>query len=139
MSIETLDQTAVSIKKVAWAGSKLRAEFGGGYGAAAIVGAASGLHRFTISMSVLPTATANVGQISSQTWFAYYYAFFIARTTGGEETFYITWNSKTWHVKFADVHIDFDRFVGDIYSTGIDLRQVRVTGTTYASDGSITP
>ncbi len=139
MAIETLNLTAVSIKRITWGGNKLRVKFGEGYFASALVGAAAGLHRFSLSMKALPKGTTNVGQISSKTWFNYYYEFFIARTTGADESFYITWDSRIWHAKFVETSIDFERFKGDIYSTGVELEQVRIVGTTYNADGSFTP
>ncbi len=139
MPLATLNPLGATVTRVIWGGSKLRVEFGEGYFASALVGGAAGLHRFTLTMRVLPTSTTPVGQISSKTWFAYYYEFFIARTTGADETFYVAWNSKTWHVKFVETSISIDRFKDNIYSTGVELRQVRVAGVTYNADGSVTP
>ena len=127
----------LSIRGIGWRAERLSVNFGGGYGASALVGLATGLHKFNIRMSVLPDATTNVGQINSKTWFDYYYDFFIDHTGGAEEEFMIFWRGEYWHVKFAEVEIDFERFKGDIYSTGIDLVQVRVPAyATYRSNGS---
>jgi len=125
------------IKNVAWKGERLRAEFGGGYSAAAVVGAASGLHRFSISASVQPDTS--IAMVSSQTYFDYLYDFFIARTTGAEERFMVQWRSKYWHVVFAEPEMSFEAFKSSIYSLGgLELMQCRVANfSSYDTDGSI--
>jgi len=134
---DVLNTTGLMIKNVGWRAERLSVNFGGGYGASVLVGLANGLHRFTLQMSVLPDSATPVGQISSKTWFDYYYDFFIAHVGGAEEEFMLFWRGEYWHVKFSDPEIDFERFKSDIYSTGIEVQQVRVPGyATYRANGS---
>ena len=135
---ELIITAGMRIRSVEWGADVIRKDFGYGYGATALVGPATGLHKFRLQASILPDSTS-LGTIGGLAWFDYYYDFFIARTTGSEPMFYVRWRSAYWHVRFASPEVSFDKFKGDLYAGGVELEQKRVVDfTTYAADGSIT-
>lgn len=131
-----LSITRMTIKAVSWRGEIIRREGGGGYFNQATVGLAGGLHKFYISASILPD-DSNLGTISGSAWFDYYYDFYIARTTGAVELFWIRWNDLHWHVRFAETEMSFDKFKGDLYGAGVELEQRRAFGVTYNAGGDL--
>lgn len=134
---ELVVSTGMRIRRVTWGAEVIRTDFGYGYGAAALVGPATGLHKFTLSASILPNTTT-FGTIGGKAWFDYYYDFFIARTTGGEPMFMVQWRSKSWHVRFAAAEMSADKFKGELYAGGLELEQRRVADfSSYDTDGSI--
>jgi hypothetical protein len=137
---EILDTTGMHIQSVAWRGEVLSANFGSGYEASAGVGVSSGLHRFRLSAQTLPDDERDECFIDDQTWFRYYYEFFQRHTTTGtRRQFFVVWDEKYWHVKFVEAEIGFEKFVRSLlYSQGgLELTQIRVSGLTYETDGSI--
>jgi hypothetical protein len=136
---DEINLTGMQIDSVDWAGSVLRANFGHGYGAFARTGNAAGLHYWKLSDGgVLPDrTTADCLPISGQSRFDYYYEFFKSHTTGTEEIFIIQWRGKKYHACFVDPKQSFERFTEDLFSGGVDIRQRRVAGFLYSSDGSI--
>jgi hypothetical protein len=133
---QTLNLMGAHIQGFQWKGEALRCSYGSGYGSQALVGVAHGLHRFMILGKCLPDET--VLMPNGQTWFRYYYDFFIARTTGTEPNFLINWRQKVWHVRFADMELDYEVFRNSLYAGGHTLEQVRVRSFfSYFSDGSV--
>lgn len=137
-SFSELLLTGMKIRSFTIRGEVIDADFGNGYGASVLVGHAGGLHRWTISAKILPGYTS-LGTINSKAWFDYYYEFFIARTTGATRQFYIDWDGRWWHVRFAENEMSYEKFKGDLYAgPGIELVQTRVVGfSSYNSDGSM--
>ena len=142
----TYDELEVSvgmmIEGTKWTGPVLRANFGEGYGAAALVGNAAGLHLWTLKQAQLP-GDASLVPIDSKSRFDYYWDFYVAHTTGTTEIFIIEWRGKKYHASFVDPDMDVQRAAFKIgspdWSTGggWKIRQRRVAGFTYNSDGSI--
>lgn len=125
------------VKDLGWRAEKLRGNFGSGYGASALVGVASGLHRFAIGAGGVLSDELTMPSVGT-TWFDYYYDFFIARTTGAEERFLIPWRSKWWHVRFVENEMSWEKFRDAIYTGSLELEQVRVPAfSSYNSDGSV--
>lgn len=135
MAIVALDLTGMNIDSVAWRGARLRADFGGGYGAFAVVDDAHGLHRWAISAGALPDNADHL--IDGVSRFEYYYEFFKAHTTGAEEVFEIAWRGQTWHACFVEDEASFEAFTSDLYAGGVEIRQRKVAGYLYNADGSV--
>jgi hypothetical protein len=136
MSYQTLDQTGMDIDEVEREFAVLEADFGEGYSAGALVGSAGGTHHWKLSSGALPDSTG-YGTISGSTRFAYYWDFYQARMAEGNGPFIIAFRGKNYHAKFADRKISMQRFTDTLFGGGVDLKQHRVSGFTYSSDGSI--
>lgn len=142
MPYDELDTSGLKIEGVKWAGATLRANFGEGYGAAALVGNAAGLHEWTLRRSTLP-GDSSIVPIDAKSRLDYYLDFFKEHTTGTTEIFIITWRGKKYHASFADPDMDvaqvtFRLYDPEIYQGGgLKIKQRRVAGTGYSSDGSI--
>jgi hypothetical protein len=147
---EQLDLRGMRIRGMEVRGEKIRASFGAGYSAAAVVGASHGLHRWQIGGPFLPDVEGLLIELDSKTWFRYHYEFFIERTVGTTEYFFIQWDNKYWTVKFAETEMGFEVFKYALAAQlpagiqspyygpqGLTLEQVKISGLTYESDGSI--
>lgn len=142
MPLATLDQTGMRLESVSWAGGKLSTSFGGGYGASVVVGDVGGLHRWKLhSGGVWPDNSTYGLTISGSNRFTYYWEFFKTHTTGATDIFILAFRSKNYHASFVETEMSVDRFrkTLDLYEGGIEIRQRRVVGESYESDGSITP
>jgi hypothetical protein len=140
MAIVELDLNGLNIDQVKWRGDVLRANFGGGYGAAAVVGPTAGLHEWELSDGgVSPDRDdADHLPIDGVSRFEYYYEFFKDHTTGTEEVFIIEWRGKKWHASFSDPDLSAEQMTSDLFGiTGVRIRQRRVAGIIYNDDGSI--
>lgn len=135
MAIVELDLTGLNIDTVRWRGERLRARFGGGRGAYAVVGPTHGLHGWTLSAGVLPDNDQD--EINNVSRFEYYYEFFKARTTGDEEVFIIEWRNRRWHAAFVEDNVSYETFTSDLYAGGVEIEQRTVEGYSYNADGSL--
>jgi hypothetical protein len=136
MPIVELDLEGMNIDSVKWGGSVLRANFGDGYGDAAVVGLASGLHTWALSSGCLPDDEV-WGTIEGVSRFAYYWDFFKSHTTGETEIFIIEWRGGKYHASFVDTEMSAEVFTADLFSGGVQVKQRRITGSGYNADGSI--
>lgn len=140
MPLATLDLTGMRIEEVSWAGSRLRTEYGDGYGDMAVVGAVGGLHRWVLhSGGIWPDVTTHGLTIGGLARFAYYWEFFKTHTTGGTDIFILPFRSKNYHASFVDASMSAERLrkTLDLYEAGVKIRQRRIVGQSYNADGSI--
>lgn len=141
MPLATLDLTGMRLEAVEWAGSKLTADYGHGYGDMVVTGPVGGLHRWVMkSGGIWPDNTTYGLAISAVSRFQYYWEFFKTHTTGGTDIFILSFRSGLYHASFADPSISAERMrkTLDLYeSAGIPIRQRRIVGEAYNADGSI--
>lgn len=141
---DEIDTYGMQIETTQWAGSVLRASYGGGYGDIALVDNAAGLHLWTMRRGNMP-AEAGVLEVGGTTRFDYYWDFFKDHTTGATEIFIIAYRGKKYHASFVDPSMDatklsFKLFAPEWYSSGgVKIKQRRVQGFSYDVDGSIPP
>lgn len=136
MSYETLNLTVISIDEVDREFAVLESDFGEGYSAGALVGSAGGTHHWKLSSGALPDDDA-YGTISGDNRFTYLWNFYQARMAEGNGAFIIAFRSKNYHAKFVDKKITMQSFSSTLFGGGVDIKQHRVSGFTYAADGSI--
>lgn len=139
MPILTLDQTAINIDTARRSFPVLRAEYGEGYEDGVLVGSSAGLHEWQLTASVLVDHASYNDPVNSLPSFQYYWNFFQARQAEGNGVFIIAWRSLNYHACFADNYIEAEVFTSDLFASGVRIRQRRVVGELYESDGSITP
>ena len=140
MPLDTLDLTGMRIESVDWSGSVLRAAYGAGYGDQVVVGDVGGLHRWKLHSAGILIDNSTYGlTISSKTRFAYYWEFFQSHTTGSTDIFILPFRGDSYHASFVDTAMSVDRFKKtiDIYEGGLEIRQRRIVGSSYAANGSI--
>jgi hypothetical protein len=133
LSLQGMDFDTVDLEV-----SVLKANFGEGFGAGALVGSSAGLQRWKLSSGSLPGDAAKYGSlIDSKARFDYYWDFFKARMAEGDGVFIVDFRGKKFHASFAETKFSFEVFTYDLFGGGIEIRQRRVSGFTYNSDGSI--
>jgi hypothetical protein len=142
MPYDTLSLEGINVDSVNWRGDVLRANYGNGYGDSVLVGNAAGLHMWELSDGgVSPdrtTGDASGSEIDSVSRFEYYWEFFKDHTTGTTEIFILEWRNKFWHASFAEPEIGAEQMTYDLFTiSGVKVRQRRVVGFTYNTDGSI--
>lgn len=136
---EELDLTGMNIDNVDAAYSVLEAQFGAGYSAGVNVGPEHELQDFVLTAGVLPDDDDYGNLIDSLPRFQYYYEFWKDRMAAGNEAFVVEHRGLKYNVKFKEHRFTYEVFTSDLFSGGVELRQVRVVGESYESDGSITP
>lgn len=130
------------IEGTKWTGDTLRVDFGGGFGAAALVGPAHGLYLWTLKQAQLP-GDSDLVPINAQSRLDYYLNFFKDHTTGATEIFIIEWRGKKYHASFVENDMDVARAAFKIgmpewyTGGGLKIRQRKLEGVVYADDGSI--
>jgi hypothetical protein len=112
----------------------LKADFGDGYGAGALVGSAKGLRGWTMQIDALPDDFEHVGPVgdSEQTRASYLWDFFLASKTAGNDPFWFEdpKDDKYYLVEFIDDRLTYPILCAKLYSSGLQLRQRRVRGLT---------
>jgi hypothetical protein len=137
MPLATLDLTGMEIDSVERSFAVLECSYGEGYSDGALVGSTAGMYRWKLSSGALPDASSYGNLINSVPRFQYYFDFYQARMAEGNGAFIIPFRSKNYHAKFADTKISMEMFTIDLFGGGVEIRQHRISGFTYASDGSI--
>jgi hypothetical protein len=143
---ETLQNTKIlNVTGLQLSVACLTANFGDGYGAGALVGAASGLRRWVLSADVLPDLEEyqveyDVGGLAlDDTRFQYLWSFYLRHLTQGNRPFFITdpRTGRTFLASFADIAIDFQAFSAKLYSGSLAIVQRRARGLVFLDeDGS---
>lgn len=138
---EEFDFNVLEIDNVSWSGNKLRANFGHGYAAIAVTGNAGGLHRWTVSSGMLPDDESYgnlVGESDDETRFGYVFDFFKRHTTGDQDVFIVDFRGRKYFAEFAENSWSAAMESIDVFSMeSIEIKQRRVAGFSYNSDGSI--
>jgi hypothetical protein len=137
MSYDTLDMTGMNFDAVKRRFAVLKANFGEGYQAGALVGSAAGTHSWTLSAGVLPDASSYGNLISGDPRFKYYWDFFADHVSNGNEPFIVEFRGKNYHAGFVDTEISMEVFTADLFGGGVEIEQRRIAGFTYDTDGSI--
>lgn len=134
---EELSLVGLNIDTVGWHGETLRAKFGAGYSAYAVVGHVGGLHKWTLGAGVLPD-DEGYGTIESKSRFEYYQDFFERHTTGEKEIFLLEWRGRKWFAAFVKNEDAYQTHSADTYTPeSFEVEQRRVAGYYYADDGSV--
>jgi hypothetical protein len=110
----------------------LKADFGDGYKAGALVGAAEGLRTWTIKIDVLPDDLEYAPPVSGtdETRANYLWEFYLSSKQAGDDPFWIE-DMKTgkWHLaEFVDDSLTYPILCAKVYATGLQLRQRRMRG-----------
>lgn len=140
MPLETLDLDVIDIDSVQRSFEVLQADFGSGYHAGVNIGSDGGLHTWTLSSGCLPDDdAAEYLPVGSDSRFAYLWDFYQARLEEGNGPFIIEFRGLNYHAGFAETSIDMERFTNDLFGGGLVIKQRRILGESYETDGSITP
>jgi hypothetical protein len=137
MPYEELDLTGMDFDTAEREFSVLKASFGEGYGAGALVGSSAGLHLWALSSGALPGDVAYGSLIDGQARFDYYWDFFKARMAEGDGIFVIDFRGKKYHASFVETKMSAEVFTFDLFGGGVQVRQRRVPGFVYNADGSV--
>jgi hypothetical protein len=108
----------------------LKADFGDGYGEAAVIGTPAGVRSWNVKISVLPNLTIACNKpINSQTRAAYLWSFFCASKQQGDRPFWLFdyYDQKSYLASFVDDSLSYDMLTGKLFSSGLNLRQRRTT------------
>lgn len=139
LDYDELNLTGLEIEPVELRVERLRASFGGGYGANAAVGAASGLWGWELSSEVVTDDSSYSDTIAGVPSAEYYFQFFLDHTVGDSDpVFMIDFRGRKFHCSFADDSISGSMLTYDLFSlSGVRLEMRRVPGIYYRSDGSV--
>lgn len=133
LSLEGLEIGAISLTA-----ERLSCDFGSGYGASAVVGHSSGLWEWTIESDCLPDDDSYNNLIGGLPRFDYYKQFYLDHTLGNQDVFEIDFRNRKYHASFVENSISGEMLTYDVFSlAGVKLRQRRVPGIYYRSDGSV--
>lgn len=127
----------MNIDTVDWAASVLQANFGDGYRADAVVGAPHGLFRWKLSSGCLSDTTDPDYLIDSLPWFQYYFNFFRSHTTGTQRIFALEFRGGKYLATFADTKMSADTFTSTLFSSGVEIKQARVSGFDEDDQGAV--
>jgi hypothetical protein len=137
MPYAELDLTGMDFDSVDFEVAVLKANFGEGYGAGALVGSSAGLHKWKLSSGALPGDASYGSLIDGEARFDYYWDFFKARMAEGNGIFIVDFRGKKYHASFVEPRLSFEVFTYDLFGGGIEIEQRRVSGVVYESDGSV--
>jgi hypothetical protein len=134
---QVLSLVGLEIDDVSRRSERLTANFGGGYGATALVGSPGGLHTWRLSSGALPDDASYGYLINGLPRFEYYWEFFTTHTTT-RDVFEIEFRGKRYHASFVQDEQTASMYSIDLFSMeGVEIRQRKVKGIRYWSDGSI--
>lgn len=136
MPLETLNLNVIDIDSVRRTFEVLEADLGSGYHEGVNIGADGGMHEWALSSGCLPDDD-EISPIGSDSRFAYLWDFYQARMEEGNGPFIIEFRGKNYHAGFADPAIEMERFTNDLFAGGLRVKQRRILGETYDTDGSI--
>jgi hypothetical protein len=114
--------------------TKLRNPLSDGFRSSILFGSENGVRRFTLGMPTLTgtlmdgrTVTGIYGE--TQSYEAYLWSLYrYNQVTGNPFAFQSIRNDQYYLVDFANEDLTYKRFLTKLYSTGVELTQVRVTG-----------
>jgi hypothetical protein len=115
--------------EIVW--SVLKADFGAGLGAAALVGAPGGTRTWTISITALPDSE----DVETKTRAAYLWQFYRASKAADDAPFWIevddpaTGTRRLYLARFTDHKLSYEVLCAKVYGNGLNLAEARVLGT----------
>jgi hypothetical protein len=117
----------------------LRAPFGDGFDASALVGSPDGLRSWSISIDVLPHLEdylLDAGEFGLQTRALYLWEFFCRHKGAGDKSFVIVdpIDERKYFARFVDNKLTYQLLTRKLYSTGLELEQRRERGVEVTSD-----
>lgn len=115
----------------------LRAQFGEGYGAGALVGSANGTHRWTLSAGVWPDDEDYGNLIEGMPRMEYYWSFFCEHVANGNRPFLIEWRGRKYFASFENVEQSVEVFTSDLFAGNMVISQRRVAGFYEGTDGCV--
>lgn len=126
----------------------LRANFGDGYGAAALSGKPSGLRYWTISADVLPDMDEYSVDYTvadddrSDSRFQYFWEFYRRHLSLGNKPFYFVdpRTNRKFLAEFVENRISFESITAKLYRGGVSIKQrrIKIDGINYRTDdGSV--
>jgi lysophospholipase L1-like esterase len=129
MAFETLNTEGFLFTETAIRFDLLKADFGDGYSAAALVGDPGGLRTWSLRIEVLPDTFDQVGPIpgTAETRATYLWNFFASSKSAGNQPFWV-WDPLTdtqYLAEFVEDQLDYSILCAQMYSTGVQLRQRR--------------
>lgn len=133
---DELSLEGVNIDQTVRRFSVLKVSFGDGYESGALVGAANGLHRWTLSAGAWPDS-ATYGQINGKTWMEYYWSFFQSHVSAGNTPFLIEWRGRKYFASFDNVEQTVEVFTSNLFAGNLTITQRRVAGYYEGTDGSV--
>lgn len=128
---ETLNTEGFLFSEVAVEYTVLKADFGAGFAAAALVGTPAGTRSWTVQITALPDSE----NVESRTRAAYLWQFFRARKAADDEPFWIELDDpesgarRTYLASFTDHKLSYEVLCAKVYGNGLTLRERRARGT----------
>ena len=135
----------INVTNLSWRPPLLEANFGGGYGAGAVV-APYGLHKWVLTAAVIPDLDAFSidyevdGDPFTDTRFEYFFSFLKRHALLGNKPFVIRDpRTETKFLVAAEIAegVEFEQMTAALFSGGITLRERRADDLTFNTDGSI--
>jgi hypothetical protein len=143
---ETLEICSIlNLTNLKWSAPLLSADFGEGFGAGALAGSGAGLHRWSLSASVLPDVPEyainyEIDDIEfTDSRFEYLWRFIKHHISHNNKPFIISDpRTKVKYLAAFDVaDFDFPAITAKFFSGGIELIQRRAEDLTFNADGSL--
>lgn len=135
---QVLNLDGMEIGPLRWKGSRLTANFGGGYRATAVTDPGGGLWGWEISSGCLPGDEAYGSLIDGLPRWDYYFEFVKEHTIGGKDIFEIVFRGKRYHAAFTEDGFEAEMFTSDLFGEmTLTIQQAKVKGIQYFADGSI--
>lgn len=105
----------------------LKADFGDGYGDAALIGAPSGARSWNVKIAILPNQQTRCGDATTRA--AYLYDFFCASKAAGDRPFWLFdyYSQQSYLACFVDDDLTLEMLTGKLFAAGLNLRQRRTT------------
>lgn len=107
-----------------------KGEYGDGFApAAAVIGDPAGLRAWSVQIGILPDSSDQVPLIGGKTRADYLWDFFLASKAAGNEPFWVEdpRDDQFYLAEFVDDVLTYEILCSRAYSTGLQLRQRRVT------------
>jgi hypothetical protein len=129
VSYDQLKTDGFLFTQTAVAFALMKADFGDGYGKGALISDPAGLRRWSVKIDVLPDSDEHVPKVDAQTRSEYLWNFFVASKRSGNYPFWLQdpKDEQFYLVEFVDDELSYDLLCVKVYSTGLQLRQRRVT------------
>lgn len=109
--------------------TELENDLSDGYYAQLLLGSNTGLRRWKITMPSLDSGTRTATGINGETltWEEYIWDLFLeSKISGAPFAYQSLHNNQYYLVRFADPSLTYERLFVQLYSTGVELKQVRI-------------
>jgi hypothetical protein len=130
MGYAILDTTGFLFTDTSLRVALLKADFGDGFGAGALIGSPNGTRTWAIQIAALPDSLEYARPVQGDTRANYLWEFFLASKIAGNAPFWLQdlKDGKFYLAEFVEDELSYSVLCAELYSTGLQLRQRRVPG-----------